>query len=130
MRRSSVIDGDPFAHTILRVSRRVVVSHVTVECFNDSHFLISQCEIEDGQVLDEALHLLGFRNGDGASLHSPTQEYLRGGLGIASGDISDYFLAHDGRLVAFQIELNVGQGPKVTEGHGLDSFFLAHSKEV
>ena len=73
---------------------------------------------------------MGLRNGDGASLHSPTQEDLSGSLRIASGDISDHFLADDGRLVPFQIELNVRQGPKVAEGHGLNSFFLAHSKEV
>ena len=97
----SVVNGNPLAHARLSVSRGVVVSHAAAETIEGSHLFLSQGKIEDGQVLDEALHLLGLGNGDGTSLYSPTQKDLRGGLGIAIGDISDHFLADDGRLVAF-----------------------------
>ena len=104
----SVVNGNPFAHTGLSVSRGVVVSHAAAEGFKGSHLFFSQGEIKDGQVLGEALDLTGLGNGNGASLHGPAQEDLRGGLRIASGNVSDRLLLDDGWLLTLEIKLNIG----------------------
>ena len=126
----SVVNGDPLAHTRLSVSRGVVVSHAAAEGFEGSHLLLSQGEIEDGQVLGEALYLLGLGNGGGASLHGPAQEDLRGSLRMGGGDIFDHLLFDDGWHLTCEIKLNIRQRSEVAESHDCDSLLLAHSEEI
>ena len=126
----SVVNGNPLAHTRLSVSRGVVVSHAAAETIEGSHLLLSQGEIEDGQVLGKALYLLGLGNRGGASLHGPAQKDLCGGLTVGGSDIFDHLLFDDGWHITFEIKLNIGKRSEVAERHDCDSLLLAHSEEI
>jgi len=55
---SSIPDGAESSHSLLSVSRWVVVSSVAVEVVDGSHFIICQLEVEDREVFAKALNLL------------------------------------------------------------------------
>jgi len=84
----SVIDRAEGAEGGLAEDTRVIESSVLVETADRAHLLNAQVEVEDRDILDEALNFAGFRDGSSTSLNSPSEQDLGRSLGVSCSDLS------------------------------------------
>ena len=124
-----MVNWAELAEDSLSIPDRVIVPGIRVESIHLAHVLLSELEVEDRDVLDEAFKSGGLGDGDSASLDGPSEENLGWGLIVSSSDIGHNLFGKQGLFIGGQVKLDVRDGAKVTECHYLETILTSHSQE-
>ena len=84
----SLEDGAESAEIGLHVAS-VVVSDVLVQCVDCGHLFSGELEVENSDVLDDALDLARLGDSDGVTLDGPAEQDLLGRLGVGGRNGND-----------------------------------------
>ena len=87
-----MVNWTVLAENSLSIPDRVIVPGIRVETVHCLHLGLAEIEVEDRDVFDEAFHSGGLGNGDGASLHGPSEENLGWCLVVSFSDLSHHWL--------------------------------------
>lgn len=105
----------------------IVEPLVFVESADGRHFVFSQVEIEEINVLCESLLLRCLRDDCGTALNAPPQDDLGSGLLVLGCKVGQNLMGEDGVILCRHSELHVGRSSEVAEGHHLDFVFATVS---
>ena len=122
-----MVNWAELAEDSLSIPDRVIVPGIRVESIHLAHVLLSELEVEDRDVLDEAFESGRLGDSDCASLDGPSEEDLGWGLVVLSSERGHSRLDKQGLLIGGQVKLDVRDGAKVTEGHHLKTILTSHS---
>ena len=122
-----MVNWAELAEDSLSIPDWVIVPGIRVESIKLGHVFLSELEVEDRDVFDEAFESGGLGDGDCASLDGPSEEDLGWGLVVLSSERGHSRLDKQGLLIGGQVKLDVRDGAKVTEGHHLKTILTSHS---
>ena len=127
--KASVIDGVEAVEGSLGVDTWIVVPPVLVQSGDHGHLLSAEAEVEQVNVLDQALNFDALGNNLGSALNAPTEKDLRRRLIVTRSDFLDLGQAQGALVNLGHAKLDIGGAGKVTVCSDLNILLSAHAEE-